>query len=371
MKYQHLRVEEREELQRGLWRKESIRSIAARLGRSHSSLAREVRKNKPPIHNQYTPRLAHERALRQRKSRGRKDRLKNERTRSYIVEHLKLRWSPEQIAGRMRRDGIGSISPEAIYQFVYAQLSYGRPRKGCEDLRPYLRRRRKQRIPKGARCCQRVFKPRGTSIDERPKIVEKKKRCGDWEGDTVESCDHKPGINTTLERKSGIVQITKLASKSSTDTIIVLDRRFKELPPDLKRTLTLDNGPENKEYLPTARTWDLQSTTTSIFPEALRQFFPRASLKPSKKYLQAGSISARYAARTISPLPIFFVAKIVVACSRHNGQRENRAAVIGTIAVRKRKATVARNICAKTCSQVKSRNGFKLSRFPIGTPAGC
>ena len=92
------------------------------------------------------------------------------------------------------------------------------------------------------------MKPRGTSIDLRPKIVEQRKRFGDWEGDTVESCDHKPGINTVLERKSGIVQITKLTGKASADTVAVLDKRFAPVPPRLKRTLTLDNGPENSDW---------------------------------------------------------------------------------------------------------------------------
>lgn len=248
MKYTHLSVEERETIQFGLWRKQSIRSIARRLGRSHTSLLREIGRNDPPVRHRYTPRVAHARAIGKRKSRGRTFRLKNEDIRSYVVEKLKLRWSPEQIAGRMRTEGLDSISPEAIYQFVYAQLSYGKPKRGCEDLRPYLRRKRKRRVPHGSRRCQRIFRPRGVSIDLRPKIVERRKRFGDWEGDTVESCDHKPGINTVLERRSGIVQITKLAGKASADTIAALDQRFRVLPVHVKQTLTLDNGPENSDW---------------------------------------------------------------------------------------------------------------------------
>lgn len=248
MKYQHLTVRERETIQRGLWRKESVRSIARKLGRSHSSVVRELKRVVPARPFRYNSRRAHERALVKRKSRGRADRLKNDRVRTYVVEHLKLRWSPEQIAGRLKRDKIGSISPEAIYQFVYAQIKNGYPKKRCDDLRPYLRHKRRRRVPHGARRCQRVLKPRGTSIDKRPKIVEQKRRFGDWEGDTVESCDHKPGINTTLERKSGIVQITKLAGKTSADTVTVLDKRFAAVPSRLKRTLTLDNGPENSDW---------------------------------------------------------------------------------------------------------------------------
>src|SRR3989344_5965462 len=114
MQYQHLTVEEREEVERGLWRKESIRSIAKELGRPHSSLIREIRRNKSPVKDRYTPRLAHERALKQRKSRGRTERLKNERIRSYVVRHLKKRWSQEQIAGRIRIDLKERVSHEAV-----------------------------------------------------------------------------------------------------------------------------------------------------------------------------------------------------------------------------------------------------------------
>lgn len=248
MKYKHLEVEEREKIQRALWEKRSIRWIARKLKRSPSSVAREVNKNFPKHTRRYTPRLAHERALKKRRSRGRQLRLKSEALRSYVIKRLKLRWSPEQIAGRVKREKIGAISPEAIYQFVYAQIKNGYPKKNCEDLRPYLRHKRRRRVPHGARRCQRIFKPRGTSIELRPKIVEQKKRIGDWEGDTVESCDHKSGINTTLERKSGLVQIAKLAGKTSADTVAALNCRFRELPAKAKRTLTLDNGPENSDW---------------------------------------------------------------------------------------------------------------------------
>lgn len=248
MKYQHLRVEEREEVQRGLWRKESIRSIAERLGRSHSSLVREIAKNKPLVKDKYTPRLAHERALKQRKSRGRVERLKNERIRRYVVLHLKKRWSPEQIAGRIKTDLKEHISHEAVYQFIYAQIRNGSVVRDGEDLRVFLRRRRKRRIPHGARRFQRVAKPLGRSIDERPAVVERRSRIGDWEGDTVESREHKPGVNTLVERKTGLVFITKLAGKNSAATVEAIRARFKNVPDSRRHTVTLDRGPENSDW---------------------------------------------------------------------------------------------------------------------------
>lgn len=257
MPYKHISIEEREKVQEMLWRKVSLRNIAAMLGRSPSSICRELRRNYPPEHKRYTPRLANERALAKRKCRGRKERLKNDRIRSYVVKHLTERWSPEQIAGRLKIDLHEHISPEAIYQFIYAPIHYGKPRPGHLDLRSCLRRRRKRRIPKGARRCQRIFKPQGISIDLRPQIVAERKRVGDWEGDSVESLDHKPGINTALERKCGLVLITKLQDKSGLATALALENRFRNIPKRLRKTLTLDNGPENRD-------WELIETKTGF-----------------------------------------------------------------------------------------------------------
>lgn len=245
MKYQHFSVKEREALQYMWWERKSIRSMAKALNRSPSSVSRELKRNFPGCRNTYTPRIAQERALAKRKSRGRQNRLKNDRVRSYVIGHIKRRWSPEQIAGTIKQEIGENISHEAIYQFVYANLSYGKPRPGFEDLRPYLRRRRKLRQPKGARKFRKLSRFQGPSIDQRPLIVEHRKRLGDWEGDTVESINHHPGINTLVDRKSGLVMITKLKGKKTADTTAVIQERFKNLPSNLKHTLTLDNGPEN------------------------------------------------------------------------------------------------------------------------------
>lgn len=248
MAHKQLSVEEREEIQKGLWKKESVRSIAERLGRSHSTIVREINKNLPPQHWVYTPRLANERAQKKRKSRGRTDRLKNETIRQYVVEHLKQRWSPEQIAGRMKLEGIGNISHEAIYQFVYASIyrgGNGWVKPGKEDLRSFLRRKQKRRQHHGSRKGQRIFKERGPSIDIRPAIVDLRSRIGDWEGDTVESGDHAPGVNTLLERKSGLFLVTKVKNKTSEATRDAVVERLADLP---VHTLTTDNGSENQRW---------------------------------------------------------------------------------------------------------------------------
>lgn len=247
MKYHHFSIEEREIIQQMWWERKPLRAIAKETGRSVSSISRELKRNFPPERQVYTPRLAHERALQHRRHRGRTQRLKSDQIRDYVVSHLKRRWSPEQIAGRMKTELSLSISHEAIYQFIYAQISSSYLRRGSEDLRCYLRRRRKIRLPHGARKGQRIFKPQGKSIELRPLMVATRARIGDWEGDTVESVNHKPGINTLVERKLGLVFITKLLNKTSAATIRAMTDRFHHVPKQFKQTVTLDNGPENRD----------------------------------------------------------------------------------------------------------------------------
>lgn len=251
MEYKHLSILEREKIQELFWQKKSTRYTANILNRSVSSISRELRRNFGKEHKVYTPRLANERALFKRTCRGRKDRLKTKEIRMYVVKHLKEKWSPEQISGRMKKEGIGNISHEAIYQFIYAEIhrnGYGYLKPGHEDLRIYLRRKRKRRLKKGVRGCQRIFKPLGNSIDTRPKEVDSRSRVGDWESDTVESCDHKPGVNTLVERKTGLVLITKLKTKASEATVYAIKKRMEILPIQTKRTMTFDNGPENRDW---------------------------------------------------------------------------------------------------------------------------
>lgn len=251
MKYQHFLIEEREKIQEMLWQKSSIRSIAKALGRSPSSVSREIQRNKPPERNRYTPRVAHERALAHRKRRGREERLKNNAIRDYVIVHLKKRWSPEQISGKIQIDLGEKISHEAIYQFIYAQIhqnGWGYLKPHCEDLRMYLRRRRKRRTHKGLRQSQRIPSFQGISIDLRPAIVQGRARLGDWESDTVESINHKPGINTCVERKTGFVLITKLQDRKSESTVKAISSRMEVIPKDAKQTITFDNGFENSGW---------------------------------------------------------------------------------------------------------------------------
>lgn len=246
--YQQLSIEEREQILSGLWEKKSVREIARLLGRSPSTVSREVNKNIPTEHRRYTPRLAHGRAVFQRTVRHKRPRLKNEFIRNYVKEKLRLYWSPEQIAGRLSLEYPEyTISHEAVYLYIYSQ--YRRQGYGeCfgEDLRVYLRRKHKRRKRKNILYPAEVgIIPNRIGIEKRPWYIEKRIQKGHWEGDAIESKQSLEKLNTLVERVSGVVMISRLANGTKDETSSAVIRRLETLPRELRRTLTLDNGKEN------------------------------------------------------------------------------------------------------------------------------
>ena len=233
-----------------LWAKSSVRAIARELKRSPSSVSREIERNRPSVKRRYTPRLAHERALENRKKRGRDERLKNDTLREYAISHLKLGWSPEQIAATAK-DAVGtSISYEAIYQFVYARVSkatnliYG----SQEDLRPYLPRHRRARMHKGMRMSYRIDKGPLPSIESRPREVEERIYVGHWEDDSIVSRASSDRLKTINERVSGAVLIARAEDGTMEETNRVVTERMKEIPHPWRQTITCDRGSENMGY---------------------------------------------------------------------------------------------------------------------------
>ncbi len=252
MNYNHFSVEEREKIQEMLWQKASIRDIARALGRNPSSVSREVKRNKPPERNRYTPRVAHERALLYRKRRGKRKLDKDTMLRSYAVFHLKLGWSPEQIAATSKQAVGASVSHEAIYQYVYAQIyqaGHGCLKPGREDLRPYLARRRKRRMRKGLRKSYRIDKGPLPSIDLRPREVETRVLVGHWEDDSLVYTPTCPvRIRTMNERVSGVVFIAKAHDRTMAEANRITKGRLGSLPKQCRKTLTRDRGAENLGY---------------------------------------------------------------------------------------------------------------------------
>lgn len=247
--YQQLTIEEREKIQSGLWEGWSLRDIAQTLGRDPSTVSRELHRNIAGEPRRYFPRLAQKRAEARIQERGRRERLKNPNIREYVIQKLKEEdYSPEQIAGTLPHAYPEySISPEAIYQFIYAQYQRG-GWGSCIgiDLRMFLKRRHKVRKPKfvpfkeeKGTIKNRIF------IDERPREVDARIQRGHWEGDSMVSRKSLVGLNTLVERTTGIVFISKIQNTTAAETTRVVTGRLAYLPKRLRKTITVDNGHEN------------------------------------------------------------------------------------------------------------------------------
>jgi IS30 family transposase len=153
-----------------------------------------------------------------------------------VLRMLKEHQSPEQIGGVL-----GTVSASTIYRYIQGRAphlkQFLRQKKGR------YRRKRGTKIRERAR--ERAKKRR---IDERPKIVERRGRIGDWEGDTVQGNDKRVRIVTFVERRSGYL-IAYLLPKMRSELLISLALRYFRCTPRTKRkTFTLDNGPEFSDW---------------------------------------------------------------------------------------------------------------------------
>ena len=289
MSYKHFTSEQRNELSALLRASLKKKDIAKVLRKHRTSIWRELKRNlSDKEKRRYNARQAKQLTKARRvKANLRFKKLENNKwLRYYVLKKIKKYWSPEQIAGRLKRQYPLSkekwIGKDTIYKFIYEK----RP-----DLVKYLRcQKGKYRRRYGTRIRERQREAlKKSRIDTRPEIVELKQRIGDWEGDTVVGKDKKPAILTHAERKSGLLLGDKLerATKEATKEKTVA--RFKKVSKNKKHTMTYDNGTEFWEYELTERETGI--TIYFAYPYhswergcnenangLLRQFFPKKSL---------------------------------------------------------------------------------------------
>lgn len=255
-----------------------MRSIARELGKHHSTIVRELQRNKKSNKSGYHAASAGLRSKQCAKQRheGRRKISHTPWLAGFVVRMTKRYWSPEQIAGRLRKlHGHTVVCHETIYQYIYDE----RP-----DLKEYLRCKTKYRRRYGSNKRKRVREEEKNKrrIDKRPKIVEKRKRIGDWEGDTIVGRERIVRILTHVERKSGAVT----ADKVTATAISVREATVRRLKRRTTHTVTYDNGSEFAEYELIER--GIEATVYFSFPYhswergssenvngLLRQFFPK------------------------------------------------------------------------------------------------
>lgn len=217
-------------------RGQSIREIGRLLGRPHSSISRELKRNK---HFQvYIPKTAHEKAGNKKKQAAQKKRLKTLAIRQFVQRKLKEGWSPEQIAKRLSLHyANASISHEAIYQWIY---------KEAPEFIGYLARHHKRRRLKGdKRKNKKSSIPYRINICHRPEEANLRSEAGHWEADLIVSAESKAALQVLCERKSRYTRIKYLERRTVDESRFAIWQALHTFPQKLLKTITYDNGVEN------------------------------------------------------------------------------------------------------------------------------
>ena len=268
-----------------------VRAIAERLGRSPSTISRELRRNRDPGGGRYRPFTAHKLAA-QRRARPRAGKIaRDEALRQFVQGRLEKRWSPEQISRALRAQFPGEaarhVVHETIYQAVYRPELGGLSRDlPAQALRSRRRRRRPHRRP-GER------RPNGitamTMIDQRPAEAAGREEPGHWEGDLITGASNRSASGTLVDRASRYTILLHLPGRHTAEAVRdALIAAFCQLPPQLRRSLTWDQGKEmalHQEitaalgmpvyFCEKASPWQRPSNENTN--GLLRQYFPKGS----------------------------------------------------------------------------------------------
>jgi IS30 family transposase len=208
--------------------------IADEIGVHKSTISKELRRNRGK--QDYWPQQAHKSALNKR-HQAKKYIKFTEELAVIVTEKTLLDWSPEQVSGYLKKENLAEISHERIYQFLLAD------KKAGGNLYTHLRHSGKKRKKRyGSKDRRGQIKNR-VSIDERPKIVDKKQRIGDWEGDTIIGKQQQKSIVTLVDRASKVVRIGPVTTKHSDGVAKIITALLKPME-QISHTITLDNGKE-------------------------------------------------------------------------------------------------------------------------------
>jgi IS30 family transposase len=242
-----LTLAEREEISRGIAAHQSARSMARLLGRSASTVSRELKRNGGS--DGYRAALADETAWARARRPKRCKLADSARLRQAVASKLRSNWSPEQVAGWLKRVHPGDesyhVSHETIYRSLFVQA------RGVlkKELLGYLRSRRTIRRSKqaGLNGDGRGQIKDIVSIRQRPAVVEDRAVPGHWEGDLLSGSENSY-IATLVERHTRYVMLAKVANKDTETVISALIKQARKLPSELYRSLTWDRGKELTDH---------------------------------------------------------------------------------------------------------------------------
>jgi len=282
-----LNLSEREEISRGVVAGQSVRSMAGSLGRAPSTISREINRNggRGEYRASKAEQAAWERAHRPKICKL----VKNRALAQIVAKKLTRRWSPEQIAGWLKKtypeDENYQVSHEVIYRSLYVQAR-GALKK---ELIKHLRTRRMMRHSRHGNSSgegQGQIKDM-ISISERPASVEDRAVPGHWEGDLIVG-SNESYIATLVERHTRYVMLAKVDGKDTKTVINALIKQSKKLPRELYRSLTWDRGKELSDHKRFSLATDIdvyfcdpqspwQRGSNENTNGLLRQYFPKGT----------------------------------------------------------------------------------------------
>jgi IS30 family transposase len=238
-----LTLVEREEISRGIVAERSIRSMASLLGRSPSTVSREVCRNGG--YDQYRAAVADEQAWVRARRPKRCKLAAHAWLRRAVARQLRLNWSPEQIAGWLKRthpeDEAYQVSHETIYRSLFVQARGVLKKELVQHLRSKRTIRRSKHATQKGNDHGQIKNM--ISIRERPASVEDRAVPGHWEGDLI-SGSKNSYIATLVERHTRYVMLVKVDNKETLTVVSALTKHAKKLPTELYKSLTWDRGKE-------------------------------------------------------------------------------------------------------------------------------
>jgi len=282
-----LTLAEREEISRGLARRLSLRAIASQLGRSPSTISRELHRNggAEGYRAVKADQVAWDRARRPKRCKL----VGNQRLSRTIATKLRLQWSPQQIAGWLKCAYPGDESHQVSHETIYRSLFIQARGALKKELQQHLRTQRAIRRSKHASMKQdghgQILNM--VSIRERPASVEDRAVPGHWEGDLIFGTNNSQ-IATLVERHTRYVMLAKVSGKDSETVINALIKQAHKLPRELYKSLTWDRGKEMADHQRFSLATDIkvyfcdpqspwQRGSNENTNGLLRQYFPKGT----------------------------------------------------------------------------------------------
>lgn len=249
-----LKLYDREKLEYWLRTKQSLRAIARLMGRDHSVLVRELKRNAGGNRKRYRADVA-QRAFEKRRYKQHKGKLdKYPELKERVLAGLKNEWSPDVIAGKLKIGGVTqTISHKSICHYIYKKD--GR----FEGWHKYLRQAQPKRHKLHSRKKCNVSIPERVSIHLRPEYIGERKRYGDWESDSVIFSKQKTILSVQSERKSKLIRMHKAINKSAEETKEALIKTAESVPKEIFLSLTFDNGTEGARHTEIKKEYDIDT----------------------------------------------------------------------------------------------------------------